>query len=169
MLSNIYILNSIRFILLVLSQVLIFNQMNIWGFINPMVYVIFLYWYPLRENVSVFLIISFLLGFSIDLFSDTLAIHSIAISSIAFIRPLLIRFCFGANFDVQYFTYMNTTSLQRITFLGLLIFLHHVIFYSLELFSFSHILLILKKIIFTGAVTFIISILLSSLFSKETE
>jgi hypothetical protein len=139
------------------------------GIINPMVYVIFLYWYPLRENVAIFLITSFFLGFTIDLFSDTMAIHSAAVLTIAFARPVLMRFCFGANFEFQGFTFKNTTRVQRMTFLGLLVGFHHLIFFSLELLSFSHILLILKKVLFTGLATFIISLLLSSLFAKETE
>lgn len=169
MFNNNIVLNSIRFILLVLAQVLIFNHMNFMGVINPMVYIIFLYWYPLRENIAVFLLVSFLLGFTIDFFSDTMAIHSAAIVTVAFARPVLMRFCFGANFEFQGFTFKNTTRVQRMTFLGLLTVFHHLIFFSLELLSFSHFLLILKKVFMTGIATFLICLLLSSLFAKETE
>lgn len=169
MFNNSIVLNSIRFVLLVLGQVLVFNQMNFMGFINPMIYILFVYWYPLRENISIFLLTSFLLGFAIDLFSDTIALHSAAIVTIAFARPVLMRFCFGANFEFQGFTFKNTTQLQRMTFLGLLIVFHHLIFFSLELLSFSHFLLILKKVIMTGIATFLICLLLSSLFARETE
>jgi len=167
--NNNIVLNSIRFVLLVLAQVLIFNHINFMGFINPMVYIIFIYWYPLHENITGFLIISFLMGFAVDLFSDTMAIHSASILSIAFARSVLMRFCFGANFEFQGFAFKNTTRLQRITFLGLLILLHHIIFFSLELLSFSHFLLILKKISATAIATFLISLLLTSLFARETE
>lgn len=169
MFNNSIVLNSTRFILLILAQVLIFNHLNFMGIINPMIYILFVYWYPLRENTAIFLLVSFLLGFSIDLFSDTMAIHSAAILTIAFARPVLMRFCFGANFEFQGFTFKNTTQVQRMTFLGLLIGFHHLIFFSLELLSFSHFLLILKKVLFTGIATFLICLLLSSLFAKETE
>lgn len=169
MLNNSVVLNSIRFILLVLVQVLIFNHLNFMGFINPMVYILFLYWYPLRENIAIFLLVSFLLGFTIDLFSDTMAIHTAATLSIAFARPIIMRFCFGANFEFQGFTFKNTTQVQRITFLSILIGFHHLIFFSLELLSFSHILLILKKFLTSGIATFLISLLLTSLFAKENE
>jgi hypothetical protein len=169
MFNNSIIINSIRFILLVLGQVLVFNQMNFMGLINPMIYILFVYWYPLRENIAIFLLSSFLLGFTIDLFSDTMALHSAAILTIAFARPVLMRFCFGANFEFQGFTFKNTTQLQRMTFLGLLIGFHHLIFFSLELLSFSHFLLILKKVFMTGIATFLICLLLSSLFARETE
>ncbi len=48
--SNPIVLNGLRFILLVLAQVMIFNRLNFMGFINPMVYVLFFYWYPIRTN-----------------------------------------------------------------------------------------------------------------------
>ncbi len=169
MLSNPIVINIFRFILLVLTQVLIFNQLNFFGFINPMVYVLFFYWYPLRNNRPLFLLTSFFLGFMIDLFSDTMALHAIAAVTLAYVRPVLMRFCFGANYDFQGFTFKSTTRVQRVTFLLLLILLQHVVFFTLEILSFSHILLILKKILFTGIATLVLCVLLSSLFAMETD
>jgi len=169
MLSNPVIINIVRFVLLVLAQVLVFNNLNFFGFINPLVYVLFFYWYPIRENRAAFITISFLLGLVIDIFSDTLALHTIVSITLAYVRPFLMRFCFGANFDFQAFTFKNATQLQRATFLFLLILIQHVIFFSLEILSFAHILLILKKILFTSFSTFLICILLTSLFAKEND
>lgn len=169
MLSSPIVINVFRFVLLVLVQVLVFNQLNFFGFINPMVYVLFFYWYPLRNNRPLFLLISFFLGFVIDLFSDTMALHSISAVTLAYARPLLMRFCFGANYEFQGFTFTSTTRLQRITFLVLLILVQHVVFFTLEILSFSHILLILKKILFTGIATLVLCVLLSSLFAMETD
>ena len=169
MLNNPVVVNSARFILLVLAQVLVFNHLNFFGYINPLVYVLFFYWYPIRENRAIFIIISFALGLMIDLFSDTLALHALVSATLAYLRPILMRFCFGANFDFQGFSFKNSTRLQRITFLFLLIIIQHLIFFSLEILSFSHILLILQKILFTSVTTFILCVLLSSLFAIENE
>jgi len=167
--SNPLILNGIRFVLLVLAQVLLFNNLNFFGFINPLVYVLFFYWYPIRENRALFILVGFLLGLIIDVFSDTLALHTVACITLAYLRPVLMRFCFGANFDFQGFTFKNSTRLQRITFLLLLIAIQHTVYYSLEILSISHFLLILKKILFTSVLTFVICVLLSSLFAFENE
>lgn len=169
MLSNPVVVNTARFILLVLVQVLVFNHLNFFGYINPLVYVLFFYWYPIRENRAIFIILGFLLGLVIDIFSDTLALHALVSATLAYIRPVIMRFCFGANFDFQGFTFKNSTRLQRVTFLFLLIFIQHVIFFSLEILSFSHILLILQKILFTSLFTFVLCVLLSSLFAIENE
>ena len=167
MLSSSAVLGVIRFVLLVLAQVLIFNDMGFYGLVNPMVYVLFVYWYPIENNRTLFLLVSFLLGLTLDAFSDSLALHTMATTTIAFVRPLIMRFCFGANFDFQGFSLRNTSRIQRYTLLALLIFVHHLIFFSLEAFSFSHFLLILKKLLFVGLGTFVLSFLINTLFSRE--
>ncbi|WP_435623510.1 rod shape-determining protein MreD [Flagellimonas sp.] len=155
--------------MLVLTQVLIFNTLNFLDSINPMVYVIFLYWYPIKGNRAVFLLTAFLLGLIVDVFSDTLALHAFATLTSAFIRPLIMRFCFGVNYEFQNFSFKNTTKVQRLTFLGLLVLAHHLVFFFLEILSLSHILLILKKFLTTSLVTFFLCAMFSSLFSPKTE
>ncbi len=169
MTSSYYFINFIRFALLVLVQVLVFNRLNFFGFINPMVYILFLFWYPIKENRSVFIFTGFLLGLSIDIFSDTMALNAAATVTIAYLRPTIMRFVFGVNYEFQSFKLSNTTRVQQITFLTLLIIVHHIIFFTLEIFSLSNFLLILQKVIFTGIATLILCLLFGSLFSVKKE
>ncbi|MEM9000163.1 MAG: rod shape-determining protein MreD [Bacteroidota bacterium] len=167
--NNIFFANTIRFLLLFLAQIFIFNHMNFLGTINPMVYIIYLYWYPIRENRALFLLTCFSLGLSIDLFSDTLALHAMATLTIAYARPVIMRFCFGVNYEFQTFSFKNTTRIQRVTFMALLVLAHHLVFFSLEILSLSHILLLLKKLFLTSMLTLLLCVLFSSLFTLETE
>jgi len=167
--NNTLIINMLRFVLLVITQVLIFNNLNFLGFINPFVYVVFFYWYPIKVNRAIFMLTAFLLGLVIDIFSDTLALNALASVTIAYARPAIMRFCFGVNYDFQSFSFKNTTKVQRITFLALLVLIHHLIFFSFEILSIAHFLLILKKVFATGIVTLIFCVLFSSLFSPKTE
>ncbi len=169
MIRNSYFINVIRFVLLILVQVLIFNKLNFFGYINPMVYILFLYWYPIKKKRPVFLLSSFLLGFMVDLFSDTVALHAAATVTIAYLRPTIMRFCFGVNYEFQNFKLTNTTSAQQFTFLTLLIIIHHLVFFTIEIFSFANTLLILKKTMFISLATLILCLLLSSLFSVKKE
>ncbi|TDQ33328.1 rod shape-determining protein MreD [Zeaxanthinibacter enoshimensis] len=162
-------MNAVRFLLLIAVQVLVFNKLNFFGFINPMVYILFLYWYPIKENRTAFISISFLLGFIIDIFSDTMALHAASSVTIAYLRPAIMRFVFGVNFEFQSFKLSNTTLVQQITFLALLIITHHLLFFTLEIFSFSNLLIILKKVVFTGAATLVVCLLLRTLFSVKKE
>lgn len=169
MISNSFFINLLRFTLLVLVQVLIFNRLNFFGFINPLIYVLFIYWYPIKENRTTFLIVSFLLGFFIDIFSDTLAINAAATVTIAYFRPVIMRFVFGVNYEFQSFKLNSSTKAQQFTFLALLIVIHHLTYFTLEIFSFANSLLILQKTLMIGLASLILCLLFISLFSTKKE
>lgn len=116
-----------------------------------------------------FIGIGFVLGLVVDLFSDTLALHAAATVTIAYLRPAIMRFVFGVNYEFQSFRLSNTTLVQQFTFLALLILVHHIVFYSLEIFSLSNLLLILKKVVFNVFGSVLLCSLLSALFSPEKE
>jgi len=167
--NNPILSNTLRFILLILVQVLVFNRLNFFGFINPMVYILFLYWYPIKENRNLFITLGFLLGFVIDFFSDTMALHAAATVTIAYLRPAIMRFVFGVNYEFQSFRLSNSTRIQQFTYLSLLVITHHAIFFSLEIFNISNLILILKKVVFTGVGTIVLCTLFIALFGVERE
>ncbi len=167
--SSRFLIAILRFAGLLLLQVLIFNGLNLFGQLNPMVYILFLYWYPVREERSLLLGLAFLLGFMVDLFSDTMAMHAAATLTAAFARPGLMRFVFGVNLEFQNFRISNSTRVQQFTFLALLIAIHHLVFFTLEIFSLTNLLLILKRVVLTGLATFFFSVILASLFAVRRE
>ncbi len=134
-----------------------------------MVYILFLYWYPIKENRAAFIGLSFLLGLSIDFFSDTMALHSAATITIAYLRPVIMRFVFGINYEFQSFKLSNTTKAQQFTFLALLILVHHLVYFSLEIFSIANLFLIVKKVLTIGSASLILCLLFGSLFSVNKE
>ena len=134
-----------------------------------MVYILFLYWYPIKEHRSAFIGLSFLLGLSVDFFSDTMAIHTAATLTIAYLRPTIMRFVFGINYEFQSFKLSNTTKAQQFTFLALLIVVHHLVYFSLEIFSLTNVLLSVKKVLLNGLASIILCLLFSSLFSVNKE
>lgn len=169
MINSALFFNVLRFILLILVQVLVFNNLNFFGYINPMVYILFLYWYPIKQNRTTFIILCFFLGLFVDVFSDTLAINAAASVTIAYLRPTIMRFVFGVNFEFQSFKLNNSTKAQQFTFLALLIIIHHLVYFTLEIFNFSNSLLILQKTVTVGITTLILCILFSTLFSSKKE
>ena len=169
MINNSFFINALRFVLLILVQVLVFSRLNFFGYINPMVYVLFLYWYPIKKNRTNFILICFLLGLFVDIFSDTLALNAAATVTIAYLRPSIMRFVFGVNYEFQSFKLNSATKAQQFTFLALLIVIHHIIYFTLEIFSFANVLLIFKKSFSIGAASIILCLLFSSLFSTRKE
>lgn len=78
--------NTILFIILVLMQVLVCNNILLFGVAVPMVFIYFIIFLPLGTNLNLFITLAFLLGFLVDLFSDTLGLNSLACIILAVVR-----------------------------------------------------------------------------------
>lgn len=80
-----------RFILLVLVQVLLFNKIRFAGFINPFVYPLFILLLPVRIPKTLLLLLSFITGLTIDIFSDTMGMHAAATVFLGYLRPAILK------------------------------------------------------------------------------
>jgi hypothetical protein len=148
-----------------LLQVLLLNNINFLGYINPYLYVLFLILYPFNGNQTLFLLLSFLLGLGVDIFEDSGGINAAACLVIAYMRPVLLRFSFGVSYDYQTIKFSNTQPGSRISYVAIMVFVHHFILFLLEFFNFAHFLLLLKKTFFSGLFTIILVFLTLALFN----
>lgn len=164
--SNI-ISNITRFILLIFVQVLLLNNINFMGYINPYLYVLFILLYPFNSNQSLFLFLSFMLGLSIDIFEDSGGINAAACLIAAYLRPFLLRFSFGVSYDHQNIRLSATPFGARLSYVFLMVLIHHFVLFSLEMFSLNHIIPILKKTVFSTIFTVILVFLSLALFSRK--
>lgn len=159
--------NSVRFIVAVLVQVLICNHIDFMGYINPLVYIYFILLFPFNSNRSLFLVTAFLLGLTIDMFSDTGGANAAACVIIAYIRPLVLRFAFGISYEHQSVKLENTAFGQRMVYIVILTFVHHFFMFLLEIFNISNILLVLRNTLFFGIFTILVITLSITLFSRK--
>lgn len=166
--NNIALNNVVRFIGLLFLQVFILNHVNIFGYINPMVYIAWVFLYPVRKTRSLFLILSFLLGISIDFFSDSGGINAFAITFIAYFRlPILMAVLRKSDLDYGQFNLKTLSANKIILYISILTLMHHFIVFSVEYFSFSELLNIVSRTVFTGIFTILISFLGITLFTKK--
>ena len=166
--NNVIISNSLRFVVLLLLQVLLLNNINFLGYINPYLYVLFLILYPFNANQTLFLFLAFLLGLGVDIFEDSGGINAAACLVVAYVRPMLLRFSFGVSYDYQTVRFSNTQPGSRISYVALIVLIHHFVLFLLEFFNFAHFLLLLKKTLFSGLFTIILVFLSLSLFNRKT-
>lgn len=167
--NNSVFTHTFRFILLVLLQVLLFNNINFLGNINPNIYIIFIALFPVKNNRSIIIILSFLLGLSIDIFSDTGGIHAAACVFIAYIRPVILKFSFGMIYEHQTIKFNTVEFGEKITYISILTIIHHFVLFYLEIFSISKITLVLQKTLFSSIFTILLIILITIIFSKKTK
>ncbi|MDR1371781.1 MAG: rod shape-determining protein MreD [Dysgonamonadaceae bacterium] len=78
------------FILLVLLQVSLFNQINLFGIATPVVYIYFLIKLPVRLNRNVVLLLAALMGLAIDTFGYTLGLNMLIMVISGFMRYWLL-------------------------------------------------------------------------------
>jgi len=79
------------FLLLLLLQVLVLNHIHIAGYATPMPYVYFLLLLPSDTPRWVYIFLGFLLGFLVDVFTDTPGMASASMCLTALIVPPLLR------------------------------------------------------------------------------
>ncbi|OBX23928.1 MULTISPECIES: rod shape-determining protein MreD [Bizionia] len=166
--NNNVLLFSVQFIVLVLAQVLVLNHINFLGFINPYVYVIFILLFPVNNNRLIFLLLSFALGLTIDVFLDSGGIHAAAAVTTAFIRPVVLKFCFGSVYEHHTIKFKNVDFGAKVIYFVILILIHHFILFALEIFNFNDIILVLQKTLFSSIFTIILCLITTILFSRKT-
>ena len=165
--NNSVFLNMLRFFGLLLLQVLICSNINFLGYINPYIYLLFILVYPTLNNRLSFLFSSFLLGFMVDVFLDSGGAHAAASVLIAYIRPLFLKFSFGAAYEYQAIKFSNTDFTQRVVYFFSLIVIHHFVLFFLVIFNQNEMLLILKQTFYSSIFTLLLCLLFTSLFSKK--
>jgi len=158
--NNLYFSIITRFILLVLIQGFVFSKFDLFGIYDPYICLVFILIFPIKINRIIFLLTSFAFGITLDLFTNSYGINAAACLLIAFIRPYILNFVFGSFFDPRGVKmikhYLADSSIyQKIIYLFIMIFLHHLLIFSLEAFSLNHLTLIFTKTINTSILSFI--------------
>ncbi len=166
---NKIVYNIVLALILILSQGLFFNNINLLGWINPFIYIFFIAYFPLKNNRSLFIFVAFLVGLIIDIFSDTHAIHAAASLTIAFLRPYFMKLYFGIAYEHQVIKFNSIELKQNLFYLLSIILIHHLILYSLEIFDVYKILLVIKNAFSTAIFTFITIYILFELILKRTK
>ena len=159
---------SLLIILLVLLQVLVMNNVLFLGYINPLVYILFIFVFPIKENKNTLLLFSFFLGLLIDLFSNSGGSNAAAIVLIAYIRlPILRLIQNNIEFDFLLFTIKKLNLIQIIIYIFSLVFIHHLILFYFEYYTLKNFGYILLKVLYTSFLSSFIIGLAVSLFVKK--
>ena len=152
----------IYIIVFVLLQVLVMNNIHLFGIIVPFIYLYAILKLPIDMTRSSVIFISFLIGLVIDIFSNTFGMHAAACSFIGFIRlPLLERFVDMREMPEGSIPSYNSFGLAKfMRYAVIIVAFHHVALFVIEAFSFFQPLMMITRIflsiIFTTLLMFII-------------
>ncbi len=87
----------VYFVVLVLIQALILNNIHFLRIATPFLYLYFIIKMPVGTSRDLVVLFSFLIGLVIDMFSNTPGMHAAACTLAGFIREPLIRFFMGKD------------------------------------------------------------------------
>lgn len=159
---------AFRFLFLLFVQTLILNNIYFFGYINPNLYVLFIFLYPLEKERTNFLLISFLFSLSIDVFSNSGGINTAATVAIAYLRlPFLKLILNTQDLDYKLFNISQEALPRIIVYVGSLTLVHHFILFGMEYFSLKEFSTILYKT-FTTSIFTILLCTLSIYFTKKS-
>ena len=156
-----------RFLLLLFLQAFLLNNINFFGFINPNLYLLFIIVYRLDGNPTLLIVLGFVMGLLLDLLTQGSGGQTIAALTIAFLRPYIIRFSFGVNYDVPMGMIKGSLLTQRLLYLSLMVVIHNLVLCSVIYFSFYNTITILKNTLFTSLFTFILIYISLGLFKNK--
>ncbi len=163
--------NIIRFLLFILVQVYILNQIPpLHQFIVPYIYFLYILWLPFNLGRFPLLIIAFLFGLSLDYFTGTMGLHAAACSLIAYIRPFLLSLLIPKESTEQSYVEPSLSSMgwaPYSLYISLLTFLHHFYLVLLEWLQFGDFVYFLGKITATTGISLLLIFITEMLFSRK--
>lgn len=148
------------FVGLVLIQVLILNHIQFSGFVNPYIYLLFILLLPLNSPRYAVLILAFLIGITIDVFSNSLGVHAFASVFVAYLRPIIIRLISSREEDMSnYPGLMQTKWSWFLSYVTIMVVFHHLALFFVEVFTFSNFLLTLSRVALSSVFSIFIIVL----------
>lgn len=175
---SVYLRNFLRFIFLVGIQVLLLNTLSLHWFSGsssfptfiPYIYPLFLLLLPIETPVWFMLVSGFVLGLTVDVFMNTPGLNAAASVLMAYSRLPILKFILPRKL----YEYRNATPSVEVmnwtpflTYVGVLLLIHHVALLLLEVWSLNAPLYFVIKLLASLVTSLLFVVLYALLFSKQ--
>ena len=146
-----------RYVVVMLLQVLLFDQLQLWGVCHPYIYVLCLLMLPITLPHSVDLLIGAAAGLVMDVFCNSLGIHMAACVLLMLIRPYLLGVIVNDKDRLNEQINLRTIGLEALVrYTVILVLVHHLMVFSLAAWSWSHMSFALIETAVSSAVTILV-------------
>lgn len=165
---NEVIRNSLRFILLVLLQVLIVQNIHLGAYVILFPYILFILLLPFETPKLLVMFIAFCTGLVIDMFYDTAGIHAAVCTLVGYSRHYILKVLAPREgYDAgQSPTIQSMGAVWFITYSATMIFIHHLFFFYLEIFRFDEFFTTLLRVFLSTIGTFVFVYVIQFLFYR---
>ncbi len=142
-------------VVLLLLQLLLFNNIQFSGYINPYVYIMIILLLPSAIPSWLLLVISFLTGLIVDLFMGSPGMHASATLLAGFSRPFVLRLIAPRDgYDTASDLSMAVYGFRwYLVYSAIIVIIHHTALFYLEVFRFSGFFRTLLRVILSSVFT----------------
>ncbi|PWJ56638.1 rod shape-determining protein MreD [Dyadobacter jejuensis] len=148
-------------------QILFMRNLVLFNYAFSFVYIGIILLLPIETDRLYLLLIGFLVGILVDVFSNTLGMHAAATVLVAYLRPFLLHYQMESKGDDRLEIGIRSQGFFSFTgYMLPLIFIHSAVLFLLEINDVGMILYSLVRIVASTALTFVF-ILILELFSKR--
>ena len=143
-----------RYVLVMLLQVLLFDQLQLWGACHPYIYILCLLMMPITLPHNVDMLIGAAVGLIMDLFCNSLGVHMAACILIMFIRPYLLGSIVNDKDRLNEQISLRAIGIEAlIKYAVILVVIHHLTVFSLAAWSWQHIGFVLLETVVSSIIT----------------
>ena len=143
-----------RYVLVMLLQVLLFNQLQLWGVCHPYIYVLCLLMMPITLSHNADMIIGAAVGLVMDVFCNSMGVHTAACILLMFIRPYLLGLIVNDKDRLNEQITLRTLGMEPLLkYVVILVLAHHLMVFLLAAWSWSHIGFVAVETIVSSLIT----------------
>jgi rod shape-determining protein MreD len=162
-------IHFIRFIALVFIQVFLLKNIGFYNLFTPFLYILFILLLPFQIPNWLLFSLSFGIGLSIDTFYDTLGLHALACTVLAYVRIIFIRLTVSTeDRESEPEPSMSKMGFRWFLFYGFILTLfHHLALFSFEVFRLSGFGITLLRTVLSSFFTLFLLLLTEFLFYRK--
>ncbi|MEL6534435.1 MAG: Rod shape-determining protein MreD [Bacteroidota bacterium] len=157
-------------LLYVVTQAYLGSQLVLFDTAFTFLYIGFLLMLPFEVGPITLMVVGFFMGLGVDVFSDTLGINAVASTVMMFIRPGVVNILMPQGG-------LESGAVPSLRMMGLgwylrytlsLIFVHHLVLFFLEAFTFRYFLQTISQVLASSVITFMTLLIIQLAFYRKT-
>lgn len=167
--GGVFLINVVRFILLVAIQVSLLKNTGYYNLSIPYLYILFILLLPFRISNWLLFSLAFLCGITIDVFYDTLGLHALACTVLAFVRILFISLTVQRDgFDNEPEPRLGIMGFRWFLFYTVILaFAHHLVLFTFESFRLYDLGFTIVRVLLSTLLTSFLILLTEFIFYRR--
>lgn len=156
-------------IMLMLVQIFLLKNLAVFGLAFGFIYILWILILPISIGTIPSMLLAFIMGLTVDVFYETIGMHTAAATLVAFIRPIWLKIISPiGGYDDNDVPTLNQMGIQWFISYALPLFLvYSVVFFTIDQIGLGNISGALNKSLFSSVFSLLLAIIVQLLFFKR--